>query len=34
MASMTIANEIVLVGGISQATGEVFSTIKVNIFRF
>ena len=29
MASMTVENEIVMVGGISQSTGEVFSAIKV-----
>ena len=29
MASMTAENEIVMVGGISQSTGEVFSTMKV-----
>ena len=26
---MTVENEIVMVGGISQSTGEVFSAIKV-----
>ena len=29
MASMSAENEIVMVGGISQSTGEVFSTMKV-----